>query len=71
LSYERLHPGQQPSDSTMLVIYAMTEHFENICSIVGSDEVWFNKGDKRYYTGSRHAPQARAVLPPNFQKCNV
>jgi hypothetical protein len=45
---------------------ATTKHFANSGGIVASDEVWFNKGDKRYYTGSRHA-QARAVLPPTFK----
>ena len=28
---------------------ATTKHFANIGGIVGSDEVWFNKGDRRYY----------------------
>jgi hypothetical protein len=45
---------------------ATTKHFANIGGIVGTDEVWFNKGGRRYYTGSRHA-QARAVLPPTFK----
>jgi hypothetical protein len=68
LSYERLHPGQQPERFDTLVNNATTKHFANSGGIVGSDEVWFNKGDRRHYTGSRHAPQARAVLPPNLSK---
>jgi len=38
------------------VINATTKHFANIGGIVGSDEVWFNKGDRRYYTGSNRQP---------------
>jgi hypothetical protein len=34
------------------VINAKTKNFANIGNITGSDEVWFNKGDDRYYTGS-------------------
>jgi hypothetical protein len=45
-------PGNNPSDTTTLVINAKTKHYANIGGITGSDEVWFNAGDKRYYTGS-------------------
>jgi hypothetical protein len=45
-------PGNNPSDTTTLVINAKTKNFANIGGITGSDEVWFNPGDKRYYTGS-------------------
>jgi hypothetical protein len=33
------------------VINAKTKHFANIGGLTGSDEVWFNAGDRRYYTG--------------------
>ena len=45
-------PANNPSNATTLVINATTKNFANIGNIVGSDEVWFNKGDRRYYTAS-------------------
>lgn len=45
-------PGNNPSDTTTLVINAKTKFYANISDITGSDEVWFNPGDQRYYTGS-------------------
>jgi hypothetical protein len=45
-------PGNNPSDTTTLVINAKTKYFANIGGITGSDEVWFNKGDNRYYLGA-------------------
>jgi len=48
-------PGNFPSGTTTLVINAKTKNFANIGNITGSDEVWFNSGDNRYYTGSSAA----------------
>jgi hypothetical protein len=45
-------PGNNPSDATTLVINALTKNYSHIFGITGSDEVWFNSGDQRYYTGS-------------------
>ncbi len=45
-------PGNEPSNRSELVINAHSFHYANIGGITGSDEVWFDKGDKRYYTGS-------------------
>jgi len=45
-------PGNEPSNTSELVINADSFHYANIGGITGSDEVWFNKGDKRYYTAS-------------------
>jgi hypothetical protein len=45
-------PQNNPSDKSTLVINAKTKNFANIGGITGSDEVWFNSGDNRYYTGS-------------------
>lgn len=45
-------PQNNPTDRTTLVINAKTKNFANIGNITGSDEVWFNQGDGRYYTGS-------------------
>ena len=62
-------PQNNPSDTTTLVINAATKNFANIGNITGSDEVWFNPGDGRYYTGSSRAcglpggcPNGGAVL---------
>lgn len=48
-------PGNRPSDRTTLVINATTHNYAQIAGITGSDEVWFNQGDHRYYTGSNRA----------------
>jgi hypothetical protein len=48
-------PGNNPSDTTTLVINAKTKNYANIANITGSDEVWFNKGDRRYYLGASKA----------------
>ncbi|HXP31587.1 MAG TPA: hypothetical protein VN832_10885 [Stellaceae bacterium] len=48
-------PMNSPSDTTTLVINAKTKNYANIGGITGSDEVWFNAGDRRYYTGSSAA----------------
>jgi len=62
-------PQNNPSDTTTLVINAKTKNYVNIGGLTGSDEVWFNAGDNRYYTGSSRAcglgggcPNGGAVL---------
>jgi hypothetical protein len=45
-------PQNVPDNTSTLVINARTKNFANIGNITGSDEVWFNAGDNRYYTGS-------------------
>jgi hypothetical protein len=45
-------PQNAPSDTTTLVINARTKEQTPVVHITGSDEVWFNKGDKRYYLGA-------------------
>jgi hypothetical protein len=45
-------PANNPANVTTLVINAGTKNYANIGNITGSDEVWFNSGDSRYYTGS-------------------
>src|SRR5262249_31760503 len=45
-------PQNNPSDVIQLVINSVTKAQTPIANITGSDEVWFNKGDDRYYTGS-------------------
>jgi hypothetical protein len=41
-----------PSDTQTQIISAKTLNSVNVNGITGSDEVWFNGGDNRYYTGS-------------------
>jgi hypothetical protein len=48
-------PGNNPADTDTLVINAATKHYAHVAGITGSDEVWFNRGDTRYYTGSSRA----------------
>ena len=65
-------PANNPTNDSTLVINATTRHFVHVGGLVGSDEVWFNKGDGRYYTGSNRnckttapcatAPTQAAVL---------
>ena len=45
------------------MINAKTKHFAHVDGIVGSDEVWFNKGDRRYYTGSNRNCKTTAPCP--------
>ena len=67
MSHERLllggTPANNPSNATTLVINATTKNFANIGNIVGSNEVWFNKGDRRYYTASNRNCKTAAPCP--------
>ena len=45
-------PANDPSDTTTLVINAKNKNYSHVFGLTGSDEVWFNSGDQRYYTGS-------------------
>ena len=47
------------------MINAVTHNYANIANITGSDEVWFNKGDRRYYTGSNRDCTTPGVPCPN------
>jgi hypothetical protein len=48
-------PGNNPSDTQTLVISAKTKASLSVNGITGSDEVWFNAGDNRYYLGANRA----------------
>src|SRR5467141_3901206 len=48
-------PGNLPGSTTTLVINAKTHNYAQVGGITGSDEVWFNKGDNRYYLGASKA----------------
>ena len=45
-------PQNNLSNTETMVINATTKNMTLIGNITGSDEVWFNEGDFRYYTGS-------------------
>jgi hypothetical protein len=45
-------PANNPSDVITLVMNAMSKAQTPVAHITGSDEVWFNQGDGRYYTAS-------------------
>jgi hypothetical protein len=45
-------PQNAPGNVISLVINARTKEQIPVVHITGSDEVWFNKGDKRYYLGA-------------------
>jgi hypothetical protein len=65
-------PANNPSDVTTLVINAKTKNFANIGNITGSDEVWFNAGDRRYYTASnRNCKVAGTPCPSGKQQSAV
>jgi hypothetical protein len=43
-----------PGSTTTTVINAKTKNQASVQGIVGSDEVWFNEGDDRYYLAARN-----------------
>jgi len=51
-------PGNVPTNTSTLVINATTRNTATVNGITGSDEVWFNTGDGRYYLGA-----SRAIKP--------
>ncbi len=48
-------PQNVPTNTTTQVINATTKHFVEVGNITGSDEVWYNAGDRRYYLGASRA----------------
>jgi hypothetical protein len=65
-------PANLPGGTTTLVINAKTKNYANIGNIVGSDEVWFNPGDFRYYTASnRNCKVAGSPCPTAAQQAAV
>jgi len=45
-------PGNNPSDTITLVIDAKSKKQTPVAGVTGSDEVFFNRGDRRYYLGA-------------------
>jgi hypothetical protein len=48
-------PGNNPGDTQTTIISAKTTNSVSVDGITGSDEVFFNAGDKRYYLGASKA----------------
>jgi hypothetical protein len=48
-------PQNVATNKTTQVINALTKNTANVVGLTGSDEVWYNAGDNRYYTGSSRA----------------
>jgi hypothetical protein len=48
-------PGNNPSDTQTTIISAKTTNSVSVNGITGSDEVFFNAGDNRYYLGASKA----------------
>jgi hypothetical protein len=48
-------PGNNPSDTQTTIISAKTTQSVSVNGITGSDEVYFNAGDNRYYLGASKA----------------
>jgi hypothetical protein len=46
------NPGNVGTNTTTQVINAKTKNFVEVGNVTGSDEVWFNAGDRRYYLGA-------------------
>src|SRR5262249_9125272 len=49
-------PGNNPSDTQTTIISAKTLQTVSVNGITGSDEVFFNAGDRRYYLGASKNP---------------
>jgi hypothetical protein len=64
-------PANNPANDSTLVINATTKNFSHVNKIVGSDEVWFNSGDGRYYTGSNRNCTTSAPCPAATQQTAV
>jgi len=48
-------PGNNPSDTQTTIISLKSTKSVSVNGITGSDEVWFNAGDNRYYLGASKA----------------
>jgi hypothetical protein len=60
-------PGNNPSDKITLIYNAKTRVQTSIANITGSDEVWYNVSNNRYYLGAsrnNQLPQTTACVQP-------
>jgi hypothetical protein len=58
------NPANVGNNVTTLVINAVTHNYANLGNITGSDEVWYNAGDTRYYLGASRNCTTFAVSNP-------
>jgi hypothetical protein len=49
-------PGNQSTDKETTIINVKTFKYVDVGNLTGSDEVWYNSGSNRYYTGSNRQP---------------
>jgi len=49
-------PNNQPGDLETTIINAKNFNYVDVGNLTGSDEVWFDQGSGRYYTGSSAMP---------------
>jgi hypothetical protein len=49
-------PNNQPGDNETTIINAKNFRYVDVGRLTGSDEVWFDEGSDRYYTGSSAMP---------------
>jgi hypothetical protein len=52
---EGCDPGNDPNNTGTVVINGVTKNYATAANITGSDEVWFNQGDDRYYLAASDA----------------
>ena len=70
-------PQNNPSDTETLVMNAQTKNMSLVENITGSDEVFFNRGDFRYYTASSRDCGSASACPdpthgfPGFAQLGV
>src|SRR6266513_59383 len=64
-------PANNPTNAATLVINAGNKNQTLVGNITGSDEVWFNKGDGRYYTASNRNCTTKAPCPAAAQQTAV
>ena len=58
--WDPANPTPNPTPK-QVIMNAINGHTTDVFGVGGSDEVWFNPGDGRYYTASRNNPQAPAL----------
>jgi hypothetical protein len=49
-------PNNQPGDNETTIINSKSFKYVDVGGLTGSDEVWYNQGSNRYYTGSSAMP---------------
>jgi hypothetical protein len=64
-------PGNNPSDTQTTIISAKTTNSVSVNGITGSDEVFFNAGDNRYYLGASKNCKTAGPCPTAAQQAAV